>query len=130
MREPDGRIEDAVTISEEEYVSQVGMETGRCNNLFAGSLNNMNEYEYVIKEIEQRLFEDGKEVIGIKEFQSKNNQQQVKGGGIHYSGQEQEGIIRTDGVEERLMDSLMNSAKNSNQHTDMLIEEEETEQQT
>ena len=40
----------------------------------------MNECDYVIKEIEQRLFEDGKVVIGIKQFQSKDNQQQVKGG--------------------------------------------------
>ena len=61
-------------------MSQVGMETGRCNNLFAGPLNSMNEYEYVIKEIEQRLFEYGKEAVGIKQFQGKDNEQQVKGG--------------------------------------------------
>jgi hypothetical protein len=44
--------------------------------------------------------------------------------GVHYSGQEQEDIIRADGVEERLVDSLMNSFENSNQHTDVLTEEE------
>ena len=86
MREPGGRTEAVVTTSEEEYVSQVGMETRRCNNLFSGSLNNMNGYEYVIKEIEQRLFEDGKEAVGIKQFQSKHNQHQAKGGGVHSNG--------------------------------------------
>jgi len=50
--------------------------------------------------------------------------------GVHYSGQEQEGIIRTDGVEERLMDSLMNSFASSNQHTNVLTEEKKTVQQT
>jgi len=54
MREPNGRIEVAVIVSEDRDVFQVAMEIGRCNNLFAGSLKNMNEYEHVIKEIEQR----------------------------------------------------------------------------
>lgn len=48
---------------------------------------------------------------------------------VHYSGQGQKDIIITDGVEERLVDNLINSAKNSNQHTNALIEEEKTEQQ-
>ena len=120
MREPDGRAKAILIVSEEEDVSQVVMVTGRCNNLFVGWLKSINEYDYVIKEIEQRLFGDGKEAVGIKQFQSKDNQQHVKGGGFHYNGQEQEGIIRTDGVEERLMDSLMNFVENLNQHTDML----------
>jgi len=49
---------------------------------------------------------------------------------VHYSEKEKEEINRVDDVEERLLDSLMNSFKNSNQHTDLLIEEKETEQQT
>ena len=44
--------------------------------------------------------------------------------GVHYSGQGQEDIIRTDGVEERLMDSLKNSLESSNQHIDVLTEGE------
>ena len=43
--------------------------------------------------------------------------------GVHYGGQEQEGSIRTHGVEERLMDSLMNSFESLNQHTNVLTEE-------
>ena len=49
---------------------------------------------------------------------------------FHYSGQGQKEIIRIDGVEERLVDNLMNSFENSNQHTGVLIEEEKTKQQT
>lgn len=49
---------------------------------------------------------------------------------VHYSEQGQKDIIRADGVEERLVDSLMNSFENSKQHTDVLIDEEGTEQQT
>ena len=48
--------------------------------------------------------------------------------GVHYSEQNQKDIIRVDDVEERLADSLVNSIENSNQHTDVLIEEEESEQ--
>ena len=47
--------------------------------------------------------------------------------GVHYGEQEKEDIIRTDGMEERLVDSLMNSFESSNQHTDVLIEEERSE---
>ena len=128
MRESDSRIE--ATVFEEEDVSQVTMEIGICNNLFAGSLKSMNEYESVIREIEQRLSEDGKEAVGIKQFQSEDNRQQVKGVEVHYCEPKQEDIIRTDGVEEKLTDSLMNSTENLNQHTDMLTEEEEIEKQT
>jgi len=39
--------------------------------------------------------------------------------GVHYSGQEKEDIIRADGLEERLDDSLINSFVNLNQHTDV-----------
>jgi len=45
---------------------------------------------------------------------------------VHYSEQEKEDIIRADGVEERLVDSLRNSFENSNQHTDVLTDEKET----
>ena len=91
----------------------------------------MNDYDYVIKEIEHRMFEDGKEAVGIKQFISEVNQQQVKEGEIHYCEPKQEDIIRTDGVEDKLIDILMNSAENSNQHTDVLTEEKEkTEQKT
>jgi len=48
---------------------------------------------------------------------------------VHYGGQGKEGIIRTDGVEERLIGSLMNSFENSEQLTDVLTEEKETVQQ-
>jgi len=48
--------------------------------------------------------------------------------GVHYSGQGQENIIRiVDGVEERLMDSLMNSFENSEQRIDVLTKEKEAE---
>jgi len=50
MREPDCRTKTTVIVYEEEDVSQVVMETGRCNNLFVGSLKSMNEYEYVIRD--------------------------------------------------------------------------------
>jgi len=73
MREPDSRTEATVVVSEEEDVSQVAMETGRCNDLFTRSLKNLKEYYYMIKEIEQRFFEDGKEAVGIKQFQSEDN---------------------------------------------------------
>jgi len=43
--------------------------------------------------------------------------------GVHYGEKEKEDIIRADGVEERLMDSLMSSFENSKQHTDLLTEE-------
>lgn len=131
MREPDGRTEVVITIFKEEDVSQVAMERGGCNNLFASSLKCMNEYEYVIKEIEQILFEDGKEVVGIKQFQIEDNQQQVKGGEVHYCEPIWEDIIKTDGVEDRLTDSVMNSTENSNQHSHVLTKEKEkTMQQT
>ena len=41
-------------------------------------------------------------------------------GGVHYSEPEQRDIIEEDGMEERLIDSLMNSFENSNQHIDVL----------
>jgi len=48
---------------------------------------------------------------------------------FHYSGQEQKDIIETDSIEERPDDSLEspleNSLKRLNQHTDVLIEEED-----
>ena len=50
--------------------------------------------------------------------------------GVHYSGQEQEDIIRAEDVEEILVDGLMSSFENSKQHTDVLTQEKETEQQT
>lgn len=53
---------------------------------------------------------------------------------IQYSEQEQKDILETDGVKERLVDSLENSSENSlgkeNQHTDVLIVEENSEQHT
>lgn len=53
---------------------------------------------------------------------------------VHYSGQEQKDIIEVDGVEERLADSfeipLENSLERWNQHTDVLIEKEKSEQHT
>ena len=50
--------------------------------------------------------------------------------GVHYSEQGQKNTIMINGVEERLMDNLMNPFESSNQHTDVLTEEKETEQQT
>jgi len=58
--------------------------------------------------------------------------------GVHYNGQEQKDIIRADDVEGRLTNSLErtlensfeNSLKRLNQHTDVLIEEEKSEQHT
>ena len=50
--------------------------------------------------------------------------------GVHYSGQGQRDIIEADGMEGRLDDSVVNSVGNSNQHTDVLIEEEQAEQRT
>ena len=51
---------------------------------------------------------------------------------VHYS--EQENIMEADGVKERLVDSLENSSENSlgkmNQHTNVLIEEENSRQHT
>lgn len=44
---------------------------------------------------------------------------------VQYSGQKKEVIIRTNGVKERFVDSLMNFTKNSNQHADMLAQEKE-----
>ena len=44
--------------------------------------------------------------------------------------EKQEDIIRTDGVERILVGSLRNSFESSNQHTDVLTEEEETVQET
>ena len=57
---------------------------------------------------------------------------------VHYSGKEQKDIIRADDVEGRLTDSLEstlesyldNFLKRLNQHTDVLIEEEKSEQHT
>jgi len=54
--------------------------------------------------------------------------------GVHYSGQEQKDIIRADDVEgcltDRLESTLENSLKRLNQHTDVLIEKEKSEQHT
>jgi len=50
--------------------------------------------------------------------------------GVHYSGQKQRDIIEEDGMKERLMENLMNSFDSSNKHTNVLIEEKETVQQT
>lgn len=50
--------------------------------------------------------------------------------GAHYSGQEQEETIEAEDVDKRISDSLMNSFENSNQHTNVLIEEEKSEQHT
>ena len=58
--------------------------------------------------------------------------------GVHYSGQEHKDIIRADDVEGRLTDSLESTLENSlenslkrlNRHTDVLIEEEKSEQHT
>ena len=50
--------------------------------------------------------------------------------GVHYGEKGQEDIIEENDVEERLMDSLMNSFESSNQHTNVLIEGKEIEQQT
>jgi len=44
-----------------------------------------------------------------KEMIMRVQQINTKKEGAHYSGQEQEDIIRIEGVEERIMDSLMNS---------------------
>lgn len=40
--------------------------------------------------------------------------------GVHYSEQEKEDIIRIDGVEDILMDILMNSFENLEHHTNVL----------
>jgi len=75
-------------------MSLVVMKIEECfesNSLFADSLNNMNEFDSVIKEIGKKLFGDeaevrkrqeGKDVrvvARIKQIQGKGNLQQVKG---------------------------------------------------
>lgn len=49
---------------------------------------------------------------------------------VHYCEPEQGDILGTDDVEERITNSLMNSFENSNQQTDMLIEDEKIKQHT
>lgn len=72
------------------------METEECfnlqtNSLFAGTVNRINEYDVVIKNIEHRLFGDeikvykqqeGKHVrvvVRIQQLQSEGNHQKIKG---------------------------------------------------
>jgi len=57
--------------------------------------------------LEKRL-EDQKVSVQVVKLELNENEE------VHYSGQGQKDIIRTDGVEERLADSLMNSTENSN----------------
>jgi len=73
--------------------------------------------------LEKRL-EDQKLSVQIVNLELDENEE------VHYSGQGQKDIIKTYGVEERLADSLVNSVKNSKQHTNVLTKEEELEQQT
>ena len=74
--------------------------------------------------------------IALLEYLLENSEydNEIAEEGIHNYKQEQEDIIKTDGVEERHADSLESSLENYlkrlNQHTDVLIEEEISEQQT
>lgn len=87
-------------------------------------------------DVQERLLkrEDKKIVINDshqkKEMIMRVQQIDTVEGGVHYSGQKQRDIIKEGGMEERLMESLMNLFESSNKHTDMLIEDKETEQQT
>jgi len=49
---------------------------------------------------------------------------------VQYSEQEEKDIMETDGVKEGLIDSLENSLESLDQHTDVLIVEENSEQHT
>jgi len=46
--------------------------------------------------------------------------------GVHYSGQEQKDIIKSNCVEERLVDSFESPLERLNQHTNVLIEKEKS----
>ena len=71
----------------------------------------------------EKRIEDQKVSVQVVKSELNENKE------VHYNGQGQKDIIRIDGVEKRLANSLMNYTENSNQHTDVLIEEEKKEQQ-
>lgn len=93
-----------------------------CRKLLGEIPSEMENFWQELSILEKRL-EDQK--VGVQGVKSKLNENEE----VHYNGQGQKYIIRIDGVEERLADSLMNSTENSNMHIDVLIEEEKTEQQ-
>ena len=64
-----------------------------------------------------------KEIALLEYLLANSKYDSVIAEGVHYSGPEQEDIIRADDVERRLVDSLTNSFENSNQHIDVLTEE-------
>lgn len=66
-------------------------------------------FEDDMEVIKEQGVKDEREAIRIKQFQRIVNKQQAKEEEVHYCEQKQRYIIETDDVEERLIDSLMNS---------------------
>lgn len=78
---PDSRRESLIVMETEEYFNL------QTKSLFAGTVNSINEYDDVVKDIEQKLFGDeikvqkqqeGKDVrvvVRIQQLQSEGNQQ-------------------------------------------------------
>lgn len=93
-----------------------------CRELLGEISSEMENLWRELNILEKRLENKKVSVLVVKSELNENEE-------VHCSGQGQEYIIKTNGLEERLVDSLVNYFENPNKHTDVLIKEEELEQQ-
>ena len=115
-------IKNEEVVSTRSYTCDKEEDSVDCTELLGEIPTEMENLWHEISLLDKRLEKPRVSVQVVKSELNENEE-------VHYSGQGQEYIVKKYGVEKRLYDSLMNSFENSNQHTDVLTEEEELEQQ-
>jgi len=114
-------IKNEEVVSTRSYTCDKAEDSEDCTKLLEEIPSEMENLWHELSLLEKRLENQNVSIQVIKSELNENEE-------VHYSGQGQEDIIEIDGVEEILADSLVNFVENSNQHTDVLTEEEESEQ--
>lgn len=110
-------IKNEEVVSPRNYACEKEEYSEDCMELLGEIPNEMENLWHEISLLEKRL---ENQRVGVQVVKSELNENEE----VHYNGQEQEDIIEADGVEERLVVSLMNYFENLNQHTDVLTKDQ------